>query len=207
LSARLDDQLGKVRDLTRRYQDGGRPAFRAFEELASLLLHLTVLDATGIVRLTYGTSRDRAALGGSGGPTDPLPLNDGRFLRVSVSLYLTERNRLAVSTSSYQYQVDRDGDRWIFRYDYLREPGPQPHPSAHFQVRGTLSESDVLGADQPLDRVHFPTGRIALEGVIRCLAEQFHVQCNQPPEVWRPLLAESEQAFLDVAHRPLSGPG
>jgi hypothetical protein len=158
LSARLDDQLGKVRDLTRRYQDGGRPAFRAFEELASLLLHLTVLDATGIVRLTYATSRDRAALGGSGGPTDPLPLNDGRFLRVSVSLYLTERNRLAVSTSSYQYQVDRDGDRWIFRYDYLREPGPQPHPSAHFQVRSTLSESDVLGADQPLIGSTSPQG-------------------------------------------------
>jgi hypothetical protein len=45
-----------------------------------------------------------------------------------------------------------------------------------------------------------------MEGVIRLLADQFGVPCNEPPEVWRPVLAEAEQTFLDIAHRPLSGP-
>jgi hypothetical protein len=117
-----------------------------------------VLSPTGGVRLARGEDPDRAALGGYGGPTDPLPLNDGRFLRTSVGLYvagLDEGNRLKVSTSSYQYQLDREGERWIFRYDYLREP-PEPHPSAHLQLHGSLAEPEVLASDRPLERIHFP---------------------------------------------------
>ncbi len=45
-----------------------------------------------------------------------------------------------------------------------------------------------------------------LEGVIRLLVEEFGVQCNQPASVWRPVLAETERSFLEIAHVPLSGP-
>lgn len=45
-----------------------------------------------------------------------------------------------------------------------------------------------------------------LEGVIRLLVEEFGVPCNQPPAIWRPVLAEAERAFLEIAHQPLSGP-
>ena len=77
----------------------------------------------------------------------------------------------------------------------------------HLQIRGTLTESDVPVYRDLLEHVHFPTGRISLEGILRLLAEQFSVPCNEPETVWRPMLAEAERTFLEIAHRPLSGPG
>lgn len=204
-------RLAEARKLTALYQEGGPGAFEAFRALASLLLALTVLDTQrGVVRLTRLPGMgDRAALGGWDGPQDPVPLNDGRWLRVSVGLYLEPTpggTRLKVSDASYQYQMDREPepDRWIFRYDYLRTP-PSPHPASHFQVNATMAE-ERLPAAVPLERIHFPTYRISLEAVIRCLAEQIRVPCNEPPEIWRPVLAETERTFLSIAHQPLSGP-
>lgn len=143
-----------------------------------------------------------------GGPDDPVPLTDGRFLRFGIFLYLEHTQdgpRVKVSSSSFQYQMDREGDHWIFRYDYLRD-APDVHPSTHLHIRGSLTES-CLPSDCTLERVHFPTNRIALEAVIRMLVEQFEVPSNQSAEIWRPLLAETEQAFLAIAHRSISGPG
>jgi hypothetical protein len=203
--------VGDARELTRRYMAGGRDAFLPFQELAALLLRLTVLRRGGMVRLSYASSgRELAFLGGAAGMFDPLPLNDGRFLRLTMSLYLASddpRGRLLkVYKSSFQYQVDRAGECWIMRYDYQRKPGPEAHPQTHLQLRGALVEAGVLRPSCPLERVHFPTGRVSVEGVIRLLADQFGVPCNEPPEVWRPVLAEAERTFLDIAHRPLSGP-
>ena len=130
------------------------------------------------------------------------------YLRVTVGLYWEETEhgpRLKVEQSSYQYQEDRDGDRWIFRYDFLRNP-PAPHPADHFQVRGTLLEDNCLPRGITLERVHFPTFRISLEAVIRLLADQFEVSTNEPADLWRPVLAETERAFHGIAHRSLSGP-
>jgi hypothetical protein len=142
-------------------------------------------------------------------PAGALPLNDGRFLRLHVTLSLEdtpEGRRLKVLKSSFQYQVDQQGERWIVRYDYLREPGPDPHPQAHVQIRGALLEAGVPARRGLLEHVHFPTGRVSVEAVIRLLADQFSVPCNEQPEVWRPVLAESERLFQEIAHRPLSGP-
>ena len=97
-----------------------------------------------------------------------------------------------------------EGDRWIFRYDYNRE-SPDQHPTAHLHVRGSLSEN-CLAADLALERIHFSTNRISIEAVIRLLIEQFNMTSNSPPEIWRPLLAESEALFLQIAHKSLSGP-
>jgi hypothetical protein len=142
-----------------------------------------------------------------GSPIDrgALPLNDGRYLRLVITLYFEHvpgGRRLKVHSSSFQYQQDTAGDRWIFRYDYLRLP-PEPHPADHLQIRGNLLE-DCLPARRTLERVHFPTMRVSLEAVIRLLADQFGVKCNQ--RVWRPILAASEAAFMGIAHRSLSGP-
>lgn len=203
----LPGLLGEVRDLTHRYKSGRPEALEAFADLASLLLHNTVLARTGAVRLTYGPERDEPVLGGWEGPDDPLPLTDGRYLRTTIKLFFEETpqgRRAKVRWSSFQYQLDREGDRWIFRYDYLREP-PDPHPAMHLQVRGALAEQ-CLPNGMPLERVHFPTQRISLEAVIRLLIEQFGVPTNQPAEIWRPMLTESEAAFLEIAHRTLSGP-
>lgn len=45
-----------------------------------------------------------------------------------------------------------------------------------------------------------------MEAALRLLADQFGVPCNTEPEVWRPALAVSEEAFIEIAHQPISGP-
>jgi hypothetical protein len=134
-------------------------------------------------------------------------LNDDRFLRLSITLFrepYRDGHRLKVEQASYQYQIDGPGDHWIFRYDYLRVPD-EPHPASHLQICGGLHE-DIALPHGPLERVHFPTGRVSVEAVLRLLIEQFGVTPNENADVWRRVLAESERAFERVASRPLSGP-
>lgn len=204
----LPSLLAEARDLTRRYMAGQNPdSFHAFRNLVQLLLGNTVVPEHAAIRLTKGPRPDAYVLGGYKGPTDPVQLNDGRFLRISMTLFWTptpEGNRVKVASSSFQYQMDGAGDRWIFRYDYNRE-APDQHPSTHLHIRGSLQEN-CLGGDQLLERIHFPTSRISLEAVIRLLIEQFNVPSNTPPDIWRKLLAESEALFLQIAHKSLSGP-
>lgn len=146
-------------------------------------------------------------LGGWQDPVDPLPLQDGHFLRLTVSLFVDveDRNYLKVEQASYQYQADPAGRDWIFRYEYLRNP-PHHYPPSHLQINANLRVPGVLPANMDLERVHFPVGRLSIEWVIRLLAEQFNVPCREGPEIWRPVLAESEKIFIDIARRPLSGP-
>jgi len=146
-------------------------------------------------------------------PLAPLPLRDGRYLRVAINLFLADTadgRRLKVSTSSFQYQEGRDpdpGDSWIFRYDYLREPpAGAPHSPMHLQVNADLRRREAMPDYMPLNRVHFPTSRVSIEAVIRLLAEEFHVECAERPEVWRRMLTESESLFKGIAHEFPSGP-
>lgn len=186
---------------------GNRQSFDSFREMVSLLLGLTVMKTGGGVRLVSLKSREeRFVVGGWKGPTDPVPLNDGRYLRLAITLELMatpEGPRLKSFDSSFQYQLDREGEHWIFRYDYLRYP-PGQHPPAHFQIRAKLTERSVLRQGQTLERIHFPTSRVPLEAIIHLLATQFGIKCNEPPEIWRPVLAESERLFFEIAHIPLS---
>lgn len=197
-------RLAAARRLTAAYQAGGPNAAQAFRDLTDLLLRLTILAPAGGVRFSSGPrGTSDLVLGGWGGPDDPLPLRDGRYLRVTVRLYVAppaEQNRLKVASSSYQYQLDREGDRWIFRYDYLRTP-PDLHPAAHVQINGSFAE-ECLPPSRPLSRIHFPTARVSLEAVIRLLADQFGTPCATEPDVWRPVLSETERAFLQIAHHP-----
>ena len=115
-----------------------------------------------------------------------------------------EGRRLKVDSSGFQYQADQDGKRWIFRYEYERNP-PRPHPPTHFHVRGNLMEA-CLPDGELLEDIHFPVLRISIEAIIRVLVDQFHVPCQSPRSVWRAMLTESERPFLDIAHRAVSGP-
>jgi len=201
-------RLARVRELTDEYKAGTPQSFEAFRQLLIFLLNLTILDQNGTVTLSYPFGeRDRAVLGGWGGPLDPLPLNDGRFLRLAITAYLEDTPhgpRLKVENAGYQYQADRDGENWIFRYDFSRNPA-NPYPEAHVQICGVPQEQELFDGVL-LERVHFPTGRIPLEAVIRLLIQDFGVPSNEPADVWRPVLALSERLFLDIAHRPRFGP-
>ena len=205
----LDKLLAEIRQLTQQYKAGDRQSFVAFRTLVDRLLRLTVLKQEGGVTLvSLKGGGERLALGGWKGPHDPLPLNDGRYLRLAITLELAptpEGARLKVYESSFQYQMDPGGQQWIFRYDYLRHP-PEPHPGAHLQIRARLLERRFLRRAPTIERIHFPTSRVSLEAVIRLLVQEFEVPCNEP-DLWRPALAESERLFFEIAHIPLSGPG
>lgn len=200
--------VADVRHLTDLWMGGGPDAIEAFRDLADLLLRLTVMDPSSHVTATFGPrGRDAAALGGPAGTSDPILLNDGRYLRIAVSLIVDRsdvRGYMRVRKASYQYQ-DRAGSDWIFRYDYLRQPGPNPQPTAHLQVNGDLRVPGVLEKSNPLGRIHFPTRRISLDAVIRLLAEHFHLPTNESPDVWRWALAGSEPSFVEEADQHLSG--
>lgn len=155
-------------------------------------------------------TRERADMGGLGRAITPLPLRNDRWLRIAISLFVDDAEhgrRLKSSTSSFQYQARPEPDTpdWIFRYDYLRDPRDR-YPAAHLQVNGQLRVDGVLPDIKPLSRVHFPTDRVPLEAVLRLLGEDFEVPCAQPPQVWRPMLAEAEKVFREIAHRPPFGP-
>jgi hypothetical protein len=163
----------------------------------------------GVVRFS-SVERARPNTRAIGVRRQPLLLNNGHFLRLLQSLQLDSikgaASKLRVTAAQYQYQIDPEGERWVFRYEYLRT-ADDPHPSCHLHVRGKLAEhDDTLPADVALERVHFPTGRMSLEAVIRCLVEQFKVPTTESADIWRPILAESERLFDQIAHRPISGP-
>lgn len=131
-------------------------------------------------------------------------LRDDRFLRLSMKLFREpheERtHRLKVVAASYQYQADKAGKQWLFRYDYARDPGNE-YPANHLQINGTLTHSEVLPSGRPLSRLHFPTDRVSIEAVIRLLILEFNVPPARDEDYWRPLLTASERAFQTIAHR------
>jgi hypothetical protein len=71
---------------------------------------------------------------------------------------------------------------------------------------GSELSAAVLATHQLLERVHFPTQRASFEAVLRLLIEQFNIEAAAPPGIWRPVLAEAESLFAEIAHKPLSGP-
>jgi hypothetical protein len=201
-------EVQRARSLTAEYMKGGPRAFDAFRDLTQQLLAATVLADGQHVRLSGRGGRrgdDVRVLAGMAGPTDPLRLRDGRWLRLAVTLFLDRAagDWLKVRKSSFQYQADHDGDQPIFRYDYLRVPH-STEPPAHLNLYGTLDVPDVLPPQRPLSRIHFPTSRVSMEAGIRLLTDDFAVPTATAPTSWRPLLAASETTFDRIAHRPVT---
>jgi hypothetical protein len=134
-------------------------------------------------------------------------LNGGGYLRFTMGLYLKPDGAdkyLRSSISSYQYQLDKAGDDWVFRYEYERDRhASDRRPMGHLHVCGDL-HADCLDQKDTLDRVHFACGRPTIEGLITVLADEFHIDTNSADEVWRPALRETEAAFLSHAHPALS---
>ena len=203
--------LTDIRRFNAACRDGGPGALRAFADLTSRLFCLTVGDPRkGAVHIEYGERRGHGTVaGGFGKGEEAIVLTNGYLLVLTVALYIDETkpdNFLRASLSKYQYQTDRPGNKsWIFRYEYKRDPGDSRHPAAHLHVDGDPRCGDMK-CGRELRSIHFYTGRPTVESTIRLLIEQFEVRPNSPREVWQPALGESEQSFLNVAHRPALGP-
>jgi hypothetical protein len=135
------------------------------------------------------------------------------LLKVSIQVYHDETARgapadtdwsvIKVSKALYQFQTEPGMRRWVFRYEYLRNP-PDHHPSAHMHVRADLKEEEVrvLPDKEVLEDVHFPTERVSLEAIIRLLVDHFGIRCATPEAVWRPALLASEDAFREMQDSP-----
>lgn len=192
-----------MHDLTRKCRAGSRHSLQAWRDLAELLFCGTI-GATGSSLAVHvlGNRRGHGAVGGRPEIGTPLALNNGAFLKFTMSLKLRHR-RLIVDQSAYQYQLDPEGRDWVFRYDYRRRPTDR-YAAAHVQVRGDLKQPAI--APRGLERIHLPTGRVSFEAVIRLLVEDFDVPCRWPTDVWRPVLHESVILFLRDATIPPSGP-
>lgn len=208
MTDRLPPLRSELDELIRETKAGGSGSLRSFQALVSTMLQLTVIADGHAPRLWYlPDSREAATLGGVRAFNDPLPLRNGAYLRLTMNLRLAERQErwLKVGKSSYQYQLRPEDESWVFRYDFLRHRESGRHPQGHLQVHGQFTEPEA--APRPMGRLHFPVIRPSIEGVIRVLAEDFEVPTREPAEVWRPLLALTEDTlFGDVADKPVSGP-
>ncbi len=204
----LDFLLGRVRGLTEDYKKGNKKSLEAFTELATLILDLTVAHPSSRLTRYSGESGEKESIYLSASPKlgTPLRLSDGSFLRVGISLALRPAEKAPtgkyakVVSSSCQYQLDKAGKEWLWRYDYVREP--EGKPAAHFQVRADLKSDGTRLTRKVLERVHFPTGRVSLEAIVRLLIEEFGVPAATDPLIWQPVLALSEDLFLKIAHLP-----
>jgi hypothetical protein len=183
LLPKLPALLAEARALSESYKGGGDQSFSDYKELVSLLFRTTVMATGGGFQLNAGPGQEpRRVISPLGGPTSPLPLNDGDRLRLSISLFLgaTEKapgiEGLKVAKEAFQYQLD-DPQRWIFRYEYERDRSDSDeHPPAHLHLRASLETDTNEALAKPFERVHFPTGRVSIPAIIRLLIEQFGVQ-------------------------------
>ncbi len=60
----------------------------------------------------------------------------------------------------------------------------------HLHIRNS-----VLAHGSPIMRVHIPTGRVALEDVIRLAVEEFHVEPRRAD--WNEVLIRTRQGFVE----------
>jgi hypothetical protein len=149
-----------------------------------------------------------------GRPGQFLELRNGWFLRllltfrVEPSVSAGGALKLKTLSSSIQYQnVDSEDEQsWVFRYEYSRFARDHYAPG-HLHVRATPRGPECLVGNLLMEDVHFPTGRVTLEGIIRLLIDDFGVGANEDEDVWRPLLHETEQVFINIARQPQAPPG
>jgi hypothetical protein len=195
-----------IRSANAGLRSGGKDGFDHFRDLVSFLFCMTIGHKNASVCLTgrTGGKRDVAQLEGRHGGQPLIRLTNDYFLRFVMALYIDPRdNHMRTSISDFQYQKDEQGREWVFRYEYKRDrPASEAKPSAHLHLRSTLTATNVLDRRKPFHKVHFPCGRPTIESTIRLLIDDFGVASDAPEEIWRPILGESEDGFLAVAHKP-----
>lgn len=111
---------------------------------------------------------------------------------------------LRLPSRHFQYQFDKGGKEWLFRYDFLRNR-PNEKPESHVHINGNLPDFFKLPEEKwTLKDVHFPVAkRVSIASVVRLLADDFKIPCNSTIEIelggekteslWRLVLRESEK--------------
>jgi hypothetical protein len=134
----------------------------------------------------------------------PLPLVNGHYLFLYHLLGLRRKERY-LTTLEYRYVYQRtcDDDSWIFRYEYVREPGAEfPYSSEHLHVNATPL---AYGGPAPFPGLHLPTGRrITIERLVRHLIAEHEI--NPISEKWEEAVIEGEEHFRDIQRRRIREP-
>ena len=186
---------------------GGDKSFDHFRKLVNSLFCMTIGHAEASLHMRKRRDGRKTVAQFEGGYGDWPPvvrLTNDYYLRFVMALYVEPGNGfLKTRLSAFQYQKDAAGEDWVFRYDYQRDRNAgEIRPSAHLHLRSHLLSADVLDPKKLVERVHFPCGRPTIESTIRLLIDGFGVEPDAPPELWRPVLKESEDWFLSIAHKP-----
>lgn len=116
----------------------------------------------------------------------------GTSLRLYVEHEVDVADAIA-HTASYRYvlQASDTPDSWLLRWEYLRErPSGYVYPLGHLHVRAGLP-GDV--ATKPLERLHIPTARVAVELVLRHLITEWGIQPKT--DDWWSILEDSLSGF------------
>jgi hypothetical protein len=121
--------------------------------------------------LTFGELGDPVVL--SGHPRLALSVvQDYRIVRDD-----QERGAWRVTTAGYVYELDDADGRRILGYHWHPETtADKPFPHLHVHT-GTRTDAQMVS-----ERIHLPTGRIALEDVLRLSVREFGVRPTTPTE-------------------------
>jgi hypothetical protein len=208
----LETVLGECRELLERCKSGAIPgSYLAFRELLKKLLLLTVLPENTQFPQLQQVSKEPGRPVALGAPGMPLRLNNGWYLELLYTICVEPSGsaggelKLKTLSSSVQFQRTPDKRSFVFRYDYLRYARTH-HPPGHVQISGTLLEDVCLPEGRLLEHIHFPTGRVTIEAIIRLLILQFGLEPNpRGRTIWHPVLHETETRFLEIARHQPSG--
>jgi len=127
---------------------------------------------------------------GKGQKKDKFPLPGGDFfLSVLMNYTIVEapgaRGPYKVKSTGYFYSLEEGGAKEIITYQW-HPTGACKFPHLH------LGSSSKLGA-KTLNKLHLPTGRIALEQVLRLAVEELGVQPIKTD--WSDILSDAQGLF------------
>jgi hypothetical protein len=161
-------------------------AFLAPLQQAIDCLTPTVLNVSGGY---FASDQPHALVLGDG---DPVRLAGEHDLALTVAQnyrvveFEGPRGPWKVQTTAYFYELQR-GDRELLGFHW-HPRGASPHTSPHLHV-GAAAEIGFA----PLHRAHIPTGRIALEDVLRLAIEAFGVQPRRGD--WDDVLTRTQAGY------------
>ena len=90
-----------------------------------------------------------------------------------------------VKTTAYQYAIDDEKEKELFAFQW--------HPDSKIKFPHLHLGSSAKIAEKTLKKLHLPTGRIALEQVLRLAVEDLGIKpLNRR---WDAILSEAQQRF------------
>lgn len=114
------------------------------------------------------------------------------------------RQTWRVTTRAYEYRIldSRELELLVFHWQPSRIARGPEYP--HLHVSATITAHVSMSAQQslPLDKRHIPTGRVALESVVRLLISEFGIKDRH--RNWRARLNRTEEIFRrDMTQVPM----